>query len=114
MKFGSGAGGPPAGPEAGASRFEEVVDVLQLMRHEIVVVAELEELGVGVLQKLDGGLGPGLRVVNEGGVLSDDGEVSGIVRDAGLKNFLALAFRQCGSFSADDLGNGVGLRGEEF
>src|SRR5215467_9977879 len=58
----------PARPEAGASGFEEVVDVLQLNAQQFVIVAELEQLRVGILQQLNGGLGSGLRVIDEGGV----------------------------------------------
>jgi len=77
-------------------------------------VAKLEKLRVGVLQKLDGGLGAGGRVINEGGVPSDDGEIGRIVGDAGLEDFLALAFGEGGGFSANDLGDGVALGGQEF
>ena len=107
VEFRGGAGGAPAGPEAGASLFEEVVDVFQFAGEQFVIVAELEELRVGVLQKLDGGLGAGGRVIDEGGVPSDDGEVGRIVGDAGLENFLALAFGEGGGFPADDLGDGL-------
>ena len=68
-------------------------------------MAEFEQLRVGVLQQLDGGFGAGLRVVDEGGVPSDDREVVGIVGDAGLQNLLALAFGKHGGFAANDLGD---------
>ena len=45
--------------QSGASGFEEVVDVFQFVGEQLVVVAEFEELRVGVLQELDGGLGSG-------------------------------------------------------
>ena len=66
------------------------------------------------MQELDGCFGAGRRVVDEGGVPSDDGEVGRIIGDAGLENFLALAFREGGGFPANDLGDGVALRGQEF
>src|SRR5580704_4299803 len=88
VQFGRGARGAPARPEACAAGFDEVVDVGELAGEEFVVVAELEQLRVGVLQKLDGGLGAGGGVVDESGVPSDDREIVGIVRDARAKNFL--------------------------
>src|SRR5215469_2975465 len=114
MQFCGRASGAPARPEAGTSGFEEVVDVFQLVRHEYVIVAEFEELRVGVLQELNGGLGSGLRVVDEGGIPSDNGEVAWIVRDARRENFLAFAFGERGGFSADDLRDRVRLRGEKL
>ena len=45
--------------QSGAPGFEEVVDVFQFGGQQFVVVAELEQLRVGVLQKLDRGLGAG-------------------------------------------------------
>ena len=76
-------------------------------------MAELEQLRVGVLQQLDGGFGAGLRVVDEGRVPSDHGEVVGIVGNAGLQNLLALAFGEHGHLAADDLGDLVSLDGEQ-
>ena len=99
VQLGGGAGGAPARPEAGASGFEEVVDVFEFLGEQLVVVAEFEQLRVGVLEQLDGGLGAGVRVVDKGGVPSDDGEVVRIVGDAGLQNFLALAVGERGSIS---------------
>ena len=114
VQFRRGAGGAPARPEAGASGVEEVVDVFEFLGEQFVVVAELEQLRVGVLQELDGGLGADGGVVDEGGVPSDDREVVGIVGDARLQNFLALAFGERGRFSADDLGDVVALGGEQI
>src|SRR5579863_9540689 len=113
VQFRSGAGGAPARPEAGASRVEEVVDIFELAGEEFVVVAELEQLRVGVLQELDGGFGAGGRVVDEGGVPSDDGEVVGIVRNARLQHFLSFAFGELRGFSADDLGDLIALGCEQ-
>ena len=76
-------------------------------------MAELEQLRVGVLQKLDGGLGAGVGVVDEGGVPSDDGEVVGIVGNAGLENLLALAVGEHGHFAADDLGDLISVGCEQ-
>ena len=114
VQFRGSAGGAPASPEPGASGVEEVVDLFEFLGEQLVVVAELEQLRVGVLEELDGGLGAGLRVVDEGGIPSDDREVAGIVRDAGLQNFLALAVGECGHLSANNLGDLVALRGEKF
>ena len=97
-----------------ASGFEEVVDVFEFLGHELVVVAELEELGVGVLQQLDRGLGAGGRVVEEGRVPSDDREVAGIVRDAGLQDLLAFAFGEDLHFPANHLRDVDALRGQKF
>ena len=85
--------------ESGASGFEEVVDVFEFLGQELVVVAELEQLRVGILQQLDGGLGAGGRVVEKGGVPSDDREIVGIVRNARLQNLLALAIGEDGCIS---------------
>src|SRR6266576_6415195 len=114
VQFRGGTGSAPPGPEPGASFFKEVVDVFQFLGEQFVIVAKLEKLRVGVLQELDGGFGAGRRVVDEGGVPSDDSQVGRIIGDAGLENFLALAFREGGGFPANDLGDGVALRGQEF
>jgi len=58
VQFGRGLGGAPARPEAGAG-VEEVVDAFEFFGQEFVVVAEFEQLRVGVLQELDGGFGAG-------------------------------------------------------
>src|SRR5579859_948980 len=113
VQLAGGLGRAPARPGSGASLFEEVVDLLQLLGHQLVVVAELEQLRVGVLQKLDGGLGAGSGVVDEGCVPSDDCEVVRIVRDARLENLLALAFGEGGGLATDDLGDLVSMGGEQ-
>ena len=68
-------------------------------------MAEVEELGVGVLDELDGGLGAGGGVVEEGGVPADNGKVVNVVGDAGLKNLLTLGFGEAAGVAADDLGD---------
>ena len=77
-------------------------------------MAELEELRVGVLQKLDRGLGSGGGVVDEGGIPSDHREVVRIVRNAGLENLLAFAVGERGHLSADNLGDLIAAGGEQF
>src|SRR5271163_3057266 len=91
VKFGGGFSGAPARPEAAASAVEEVVDLFELPGEQFVVVAELEQLGVGILQELDGGLGADCAVIDEGGVPSDYGQVVGIIGNPRLQNFLAFA-----------------------
>src|SRR5437660_158253 len=94
MQLGGGTSGAPAGPEAGASIFEEVVDAFEFAGEEFIVMAEFEQLRIGVFEKLDGGLGAGDRVVKKGSVPADHGQVGRIVRDAALQHFLALALRR--------------------
>src|SRR5580765_1011426 len=53
MQFRGCASGAPASPGPGASLLEEVVDVFQLTRHELVIMTKLEQLRVRVLQQLD-------------------------------------------------------------
>ena len=89
MKAGGGASEPPAGEDAGAF-VEQGIDALQLIGEEIVVVAEFEELRVGVLEELNGSIGAGGGVVEEGCVPADDGEVVGVVGDTGLEDLVAL------------------------
>ena len=114
MEFRGGASGAPARPEAAASAIEEVVDDFELLGEQIVVVAELEELRVGVLQELNGGFGAGRAVVDEGGVPADHGEVVRIVGDARLQDFLAFAVGKRLGFAANDLGDVVALSGEQI
>ena len=114
MQLGGGTSGAPAGPEAGASIFEEVVDAFEFAGEEFVVMAEFEQLRIGVFEQLDGGLGAGDRVVKKGSIPADHGQVGRIVRDAALQNFLALALRQRQSFSADDLGNLIPVGLQDF
>ena len=68
--------------QAGASVFEEVVDAFELAGEQFVVMAELEQLRVRIFQQLDGGLGAGERVVEEGGIPADHGQVVRVVGDA--------------------------------
>ena len=98
-------GRAPARPPSSAADFQEVVDVLQFLGQQLVVVAELQQLRVGVLQKLDRRLRPGLGVVDEGRVPSNDREIAGIVRHARREDLLAFAFGEHGGFAADDLGD---------
>src|ERR1022692_1284323 len=113
VEFGGGAGGAPARPEAAASALEEVVDIFKLFGEQLVVMAELEELRVGVLQELDGSLGAGRTVVDEGGVPADYGEIVGIVGNPRLQNFLALAIGERLGLAAHNLRDEVALRSEE-
>ena len=76
-------------------------------------MAELEELGVGVFEELDGGLGADGGVVEKSGVPADDGEVGGIVGDAGLEDLVALAFGELEGVAADDLGDAGAVGGDE-
>src|SRR5271157_1532383 len=114
VEFGRGARRPPARPKPGPARVEEVVDVFQLFGEQLVVMAELEQLRVGVLQELDRGLGAGGRVVDEGRVPADHGQIVGIVGNARLQNLLALAFGKHRHLAADDLGNLVSVRGQQI
>lgn len=113
VEVGGGAGEAPAEEDSGAL-FERVVDGVELAGEEVVVVAELEELGVGVLEELDGGLRAGGGVVEEGGVPADDGEVGGVVGDAGLEDLVALAFGELEVLAADDLGDAGAVVGDEL
>ena len=82
-----------------------VVNGVEDPGQQLVVVAKLEKLGVGVLQKLDGGFGAGGAVVEEGGVPADDGQVGGIVGDLGIENLGAFAFGEGLRVAAHDLGD---------
>src|SRR5579863_37146 len=113
MQLSGGAGGAPARPQAGASSIEEIVNVFEFLGQKFVVVAELEQLRVGVLQQLDGGFGAGGSVVNESGIPADHRDVVGIVGHAGLQNLQLLAFGKDGGFAAHDLGDAVGLRSQQ-
>ncbi len=84
------------------------------MGEQLVVVAEFEELGVGVFEELDGGFGAGGVVVEEGAVPADDGEVVGVIGDAGLENFLALAVGERRVFAANNLCDAAAFGGEEI
>ena len=75
---------------------------------------ELQQLRVGVLQKLDRRLCPGLGVVDEGCVPSDDREVARIVRHARGQDFHAFVLGERGGFTAYDLGDVVALRREQI
>ncbi len=66
-------------------------------------MAELEQLGIGVFEQLHGGFRAGFRVVNEGGIPSQDGHVVRVVRHCGLQDFAAFAVGKSGILSADDL-----------
>src|SRR5271170_2205195 len=49
VELGGGLGGAPARPEAAASAVKKVVDVFQFRGEQVVVVAEFEQLRVGIL-----------------------------------------------------------------
>src|SRR5215472_3283072 len=103
MQFRGSACGPPARPEASPARFEEVVNAFQLTGEELVVVAKLEQLRVGVLEKLNRGFGAGGSVVEERAVPTDHGEVIRIVRDSALQHFLSFALRERRGLATNDL-----------
>src|SRR5579863_9995753 len=97
-----------------ASAIEEVVDFFQFGGEEFVVVAELEELRVGILQELDSSFGAGGAVVNEGGVPSDHGEIVRIVGNAGLQNFLAFAVGERLGLAPHDLRDEAASRNKKI
>src|ERR1035437_7998225 len=79
VEFGGGAGGAPARPKSAASALQEVVDIFKLLGKKFVIVAELEQLRIGILQELDSRFGAGRTVVDKGSIPSNHGEVAGIV-----------------------------------
>jgi hypothetical protein len=84
---------------------ERVVDVGEDSGEQLVVVAELEELRVGVLEQLNGGLRAVVRVQEKRRVPADDREVGVVVRDARLQHLGALARREPLPVAAHDLRN---------
>lgn len=89
--------------EEARALLEGVIDGVEYGCQQLVVVAKFEKLRVSVFEKLNGGFGAGGGVVEEGGVPADDGEVGGIVRDAGLEDLVALVGGEGKSVSANDL-----------
>ena len=75
-------------------------------------MAELEQLRVGVLEQLDGGLGADWSVIDEGGVPADHGQIVGIVGNPRLKNFLAFAIGKRLTLATHHLRNRASLRSE--
>ena len=90
----------------------EIVNALQFVREQLVVVAEFQELRVGVFEELDR-RAPRLVVIEERGVPSDYGEVVWVVRDLRLEDFLPLAVGERLVFSAHDLGDASAFGGEQ-
>ena len=72
-------------------------------------MAEFQQLRVGVFEQLDSGLGAGFAVVKKSRVPADDGQIVRIVGNAGLQNFVTLAFGKLGRFSAHDLRDAAAL-----
>ncbi len=63
---------------------------------------------------MDGGLGTGWSVVDEGSVPADHGQIVGIVGNARLQNFLAFAIGERLGLAAHDLGDAGALRREDI
>src|SRR5580700_2572558 len=110
VEFGGGAGGAPARPKSAASALQEVVDVLELLGKKFVVVAEFQQLRIGILQELDSRFGAGRSVVDKGSIPSDHGEVAGIVGNPRLENFLAFTVGKRLVLTAYHLRNAICLR----
>src|SRR6185369_6911512 len=82
-------------------------------REEFVVVAELEQLGVGIFEQLNGRGGPFGRIVNQRSHPAYDQHVAWIVRQRPFEGLLAFARRQRTSFAADQLRDAVAAFGEQ-
>src|SRR5271169_214125 len=106
--------GAPARGDAHRTVFHEIVDALQFAGQQFVVVAEFEELRVGVFQQLNHGFRARRRVVEKRGVPADHGQVVWIVRDLRLHDFLLLAVGERNVFAADDLGDASTLGRKQF
>ena len=106
--------GAPAGKDSGRAAVHEIVNALQFAGQQFVVVAEFEELRVGVFEQLDDGFRAARRVVEERPVPADHGEVVRIVRDFRLHDFLLLAIGEGNVFAAHDLRDASSLGREQF
>src|SRR6202163_152408 len=91
MQFGRGSRQAPARQHSGTF-VEGGIHNPQFAGEQLVVVTELQQLRIGVLQKLDGRLSASLAVVQESGVPANYSQIIGVVGNPGLQNFVALAF----------------------
>src|SRR5689334_14811597 len=66
-------------------------------------MAEFKQLGVRILEKLDGGFSARCRVVKKCGIPADDGQVVRVVGNPALQNLVSFAFRQRRSLPANNL-----------
>src|ERR1019366_5054861 len=107
-------GGAPAGGDAHRAVVHEIVNALQFAGQQFVVVAEFEELRVGVFEQLDYGFRAGRRVVEERSVPADHGQIVRIVGDFRLHDLLLLAVGERNVFAAHDLGDASALGREQF
>lgn len=76
-------------------------------------MAELEELGVGIFKQLNSRFSTCGSVIEKGGIPTDDGEVRGVIGDAGLQDFVTLLRGQRQGIAADDLGDTGAVGGDE-
>ena len=70
---------------------ERVVHVIENAGEQLVVVAELEQLRVGVLEQLNRGFGAGVAVVEKCRVPADHGQVVLVIGNARLQHLSAFA-----------------------
>src|SRR5947208_16344658 len=68
-------------------------------------MAELQQLRVGILEKLNGGLSADFTVVEKGRVPANHSQIIWIVRNSRLYDFVAFAIGQLCRLAADDLAN---------
>ena len=93
---------------------ERSVHRRQFAGEQFVVVAEFQQLRVGVLEQLNGGLGARFAVIKKSRVPADDRQIVGIVRSAGLQDFVAFAVGELGDFSAHNLRDASALGGAQL
>ena len=89
--------GPPASQRS--------MDLFQNTTQDCVVVAELQELGVGVFEKLDAGEGSGVCLAQKGCVPARDHQVVGVVGHGGVENFALFFSGEFREFATDDFGD---------
>src|SRR5580692_2761903 len=102
VQLGRGARQAPTRQHSGAL-VERCVNAFQFAGEEFIVMAEFEQLRVGIFQQLNGGLGAGFAVIQKSRIPTDYCQIIGVIRDARLQDFVLLPFRELRGFSTNDL-----------
>src|SRR6266496_6542482 len=89
--------------EESSPLIQELIDPIQLTSQQLIIMAELKQLRIGIFQQLYGSFRPGGGVIEERAIPPDHGQIIGIVGNAGLHYLIALAFGESCSLAAHDL-----------
>ena len=111
--YASGFAGKAPVAEAAAFVFEKTIDTVKDAGEQAIVVAKFEQLGVGILQQLNGGGSDFAAAVDQSAGPADDEKIGLRIGNAGLQNFLAFSIGKRDGFTAHELRDVLSVGGEK-